>query len=388
MKICVIGPSKYFFSGVTAHTIFLANALSKQNNVSVILLRKLLPEILYPGKKHLNNQNYTINFFKNIDVYDGMDWCSPRSWLSAFRFIKHKHPCAIIMLWWTSSVSHMLLLLVIINRLFIGSKLIIEMHEILDPLEERVLPIKIYARIMRKLILQNADAITVHSNPIKTQIANTLGINKQKIFVKPFGAYEDYKRYYDRDLLQSTLHIEEKFIILSFGSIRRYKGIPYMVKAFSALPESIALNSRLIIVGEDWGEENELYDLILASPYRDKITFIPHFVSDEMIPKYFSIADVIVLPYLQTCGSGVASISMTYGKPIIATEIETMKGFLNGYDGAFFTPLRDSIAISILYQELYKKKQSEGIPVYAFPQASWHEIAMQYENIIKMSDKI
>ena len=42
-----------------------------------------------------------------------------------------------------------------------------------------------------------------------------------------------------------------------------------------------------------------------------------------MISKYFPVANVIVLPYLRTAGSGVANIAMAYGKPIITSDIET-----------------------------------------------------------------
>jgi len=49
MKICVVGPSKRFFSGITNQTIFLSNALAKRNQVSVLFLRNLLPRRLFPG---------------------------------------------------------------------------------------------------------------------------------------------------------------------------------------------------------------------------------------------------------------------------------------------------------------------------------------------------
>jgi len=42
MNISTIGPSKRFFSGISAYTICLANALSEDNDVSALLLRCLL----------------------------------------------------------------------------------------------------------------------------------------------------------------------------------------------------------------------------------------------------------------------------------------------------------------------------------------------------------
>lgn len=382
MKVCIVGPSKYFFSGITAHTIFLANALAKHNKVSVILLRKLLPQFFYPGKSHIGRKDYSIDFSSEIDAYEGMDWNSPLSWFRAYRFLKQHKPDAIIMLWWTSSVAHMQVFLALANKLRIGAKLILEIHETIDPLEESILPIRLYSRLAGTLLMRRADAFAAHSTSAKNQIAQIYGINEDKIFVKAFGLYENYKYDYDKNLAKKEIGIEEKFIILSFGSIRKYKGIPYLAKAFSALPESIASNSRLVIAGEDWGDDDELRRLIESSPYRHKMTFNPHFVPDDMIPKYFSAADVVVLPYLRTCGSAVANITMAYGKPIITSDLETLRECLEGYQGAWFAPVGDSSAIKERLLEIYEKQNSGEAMPYNPPQNTWDEIASKYEETI------
>jgi len=384
MKICVVGSSKRFFSGITAHTIFLANALAEQNEVSVILLRKLLPQFLYPGRKHIGKDDYLIEFAKNVDIYEGMDWNSPLSWFRAYRFLKQRSPDAIIMLWWTSSVAHMQLFLAWSNKFRVGAKLILEMHETIDPLEERILPIRLYAKVAGRLLMRTADAFTAHSTSAKDQIAQTYGINRGKIFVKPFGLYENYKRDYDKGLAKKELGIEEQFVILNFGSIRKYKGVPYLAKAFSALPEAVARNSRLVIAGEDWGDDNELSNLIESSPYKQKITFNPNFVPDEMVPAYFSAADVVVLPYsdiFASAGSAVAQIAMAYGKPIITSNFETMRECLQDYEGAFFTPTGDSMAIAEGIAKLYERTNSGGAIIYEPPHDTWAKIARQYEEI-------
>lgn len=383
MKICVVGSSKRFFSGITAHTIFLANALAKQNEVSAILLRNLLPRFLYPGKKHVGRDDYLVEFATNVNIYEGMDWNSPLSWFRAYRFLKHHRPDAIIMLWWTSSVAHMQLFLAWANKFKIKAVLILEMHETIDPLEERILPIRLYAKVAGRLLMRMADAFTAHSTSAKDQIERIYGINKDRIFVKPFGLYEGYKRDYHKDLARKELGVEEQFVILNFGSIRKYKGIPYLVKAFSALPETIAHNSRLVIAGEDWGDDDELGRVIESSPYKHKITFNPHFVPDEMVPKYFSAADVVVLPYLRTSGSAVASIAMAYGKPIITSDLETMRECLEGYQGAWFAPTGGSSAIRERLLEVYEKYSSGEAVLYKPTQNTWDKIATHYEGIVE-----
>lgn len=389
MNISIIGPSKKFFSGLSAYTICLANALSKSNEVSVVLLRNLLPRFLYPGKGHLGRQDYSLDFLPAIKTYDGLDWNSPRSWFRAYRFLKRQGPEVIVMQWWTSSVVHMQLFLAIANRLRIKARLILEMHEIVDPLEESILPIRLYSRIMGRLLMNRADAFVVHSASVKDKVAEIYHLSQDKISVIPHGLYEHYQRDYAREAVKQELGIKEEFVILYFGLIRKYKGVPYLVEAFDKLPQDIARYSRLIIAGEDWGDETSLAGRIDSSPYREQITYKPEFVPDGMIPKYFSAADVVVLPYLRTAGSGVASIAMAHGKPMITSDLETMRECLAGYEGAVFVPPGDSAAISERLLEMYGQCQSGKSMIYSPPQNTWDEIARQYEGIIaKISGRL
>jgi len=382
-KICIVGSSKRFFSGLTTHTIFLANALAKRNQVSVILLRNLLPRFLYPGKGHVGKSNYLVDFDPELDVYSGMDWNSPRSWYGAYKFIKQHQPDAIIMLWWTSSVAHMELFLVLANRLKIKSKLILEMHEVVDPLEESILPIRLYSRLAGRMIMKRAAAFTTQSSSAKNQVAQIYKLDERRIFVVPVGLYQDYKRVSDKNTSKKELGIEEEFVILYFGMIRKYKGVPCLVEAFNRLPQDIARHSRLVIAGEDWGDETSLASMVDSSPYKGQITYRPEFVPDDMIPKYFSIADVVVLPYLRTAGSAVANIALAYGKPIITSELETMRECLEDYEGAMFTPVGNSAAIAQKLTEIDTQYKSGKAMVYNPPQNTWDEIAREYEQIIE-----
>lgn len=383
MNICIIGPSKKFFSGLSAYTICLTNALSKHNNVSVALLRNLLPQFLYPGKNHLNRQDYSLNFLPRVEIYDGLDWNSPPSWARACRFLKQQKIDVLVMQWWTSSVAHMQLFLAIANRLKIKAKLVLEMHEVVDPLEESILPIRLYSRIMGKLLVREIDAFVVHSNSVVSQVTQVYHINPSRVFAIPHGLYDAYHRNYDRQSAIDELGIREEFVILYFGMIRKYKGVPYLIEAFNKLPQEIACHSRLVIVGEDWGDETSPGNVVNSSPYKEQISYKPQFVPDEMIPKYFSAADVVVLPYLRTAGSGVANIAMAYGKPIVTSDLETMRECLADYKGASFAPVGDSEAIAEKLRGIYARHKSGKLPLYSPPQNTWDEIARRYEKIIE-----
>jgi glycosyltransferase involved in cell wall biosynthesis len=383
MKICVIGSSKRFFSGITNQTIFLANALSKRNEVTVILLRNLLPSILFPGRRHIGKNQYVTDFAPGVAIYDGMDYNSPLSWWRAYRFLRKHKPDAIVMLWWTSAVAHMQVLLRSMNSCTIHAKTVLEMHEVVDPLEERIFPLRIYSRLTGHWLVRKVDACTTKSEFNKKRVARIYGITENKINVVPHGLYEDYIKTPDKKESKESLGISEEFIILHFGLIRHYKGVQYLIKAFNALPRDVAECSRLLVVGEIWEERVELQQMVDCSPYKDRVSLISEYVADDMIPKYFSVSDIVVLPYLRTAGSGVAHLAMTYGKSIILSELETLRETVGNYPGAVFTPVEDSAAIRDKLLEAFYNKKSKGDIQYTAIHPSWDDIACQYEAIIK-----
>lgn len=382
MKICVVGPSKRFFSGVTNQTVYLANALSKRNEVSVILLRNLLPRRLFPGREHVGKEQYVADFLPHIAVYDGMDYNSLVSWLGAYRFLKKNKPDAIVMLWWTSSVAHMQIALRLMNRCSVKARNVLEMHEVVDPLEERILPLRLYSRLAGRRLVRGSDICTAKSDFNRAQIAEIYGISPDKTAVVPHGLYENYERSIDKDQAKKELGIKEEFVILYFGLIRHYKGVLDLIKAFDRLPQDVAQRSRLLIVGEVWEEHDVLRNQIEISPYREQITLEARYVADSLIPVYFSSADAVALPYLRSAGSGVAHLAMTYGKPVIVSDVPALMETLGGYPGSIFVKPGNSDAICESIETIYQAFVSGKELRYTCNHDSWDDIARRYESII------
>ncbi len=375
MHICIVGPSKRFLSGISYYTLRLANALSTSSRVSVICFRKLLPEFLFPGRRHIGKNLTSLSFLSEVTVFEGMDYNNPLTWYQAYRHLRNTKPDVIILQWWTSSVSHMHLLLKFMGSM-LNSKLIIEFHEVIDPLEDNILPLRIYSRLMGKLLRRNISAYIVHSNSDKILVAERYGINPKKIHVIPHGLYDHYKAIENKKA-KETLNIKENFVILYFGLIRKYKGVSFLIKAFEELPQHLVQKSRLLIVGEIWDERQKLLNQIAVSPYKEKITLVDEYVPDDMIPIYFSAANLVVLPYTRASQSGIAHIAMCFGKPVIASEVGGLKESLRRYEGTFFVPPEDSHALA---EEILKHVKSQKI--YNIPALGWDRIKEQYFNII------
>lgn len=383
LRICIVGPSKYYYSGLSVHTILLANAIGRRHAVSVLLLRRFLPRSLYRGRGNVGRDDHAVAFDPRIDVYDGIDWNSARSWIGAWRFVTRKKPEFIIAPWWTASVAHLELMLVVIARL-IGAAIVLDIHEVLDPLEQTIAPVRIYARFMRRLIWGCAGRLVVHSFAARDELMRAFDLDESRVAVVPFGLYGQYSSSpRSKDEAREVLGVQERFVILHFGSLRKYKGTALLVKAFGELPVVCAKHSRLVIVGDDWGEGTEIARLVQESPYASNITFSPRFIPDETASLYFAAADVVVLPYLRSLGSGVAQIAMATGKTIIVSDIPTLRECLESYPRAAFVPPGDASAICRALFDLYQLPVPADSPLGPpLIEKSWEEAAGRMESVL------
>lgn len=375
MEISIFGPSKKFLSGVSYYTIRLSNALSEFADVKAILFRHMLPRRLFPGWKRVGKELTKLKFVEKVKVYEILDWYNPWTWIKAYGIAKDSD--AVIFQWWTSSVAHMYVFIEFLNKISKEVPIIVEFHEVVDPLESSILPIRIYSRFIGKAIRRFANHYVVHSKADKQLICKVYNISSEKVTVIPHGVYDHYERV-EKDKAKELLDIEEDFVILFFGLLRPYKGVKYLIKAFELLPKDVIENSRLLIVGETW-EDKESVIIAEKSKYRCKITIINRYVPDDEVSLYFSIADVLVLPYTRASQSGVAHIAMSFGLPIIATNVGGLKESLSKYDGTIFVETKNSKNIADAILEVYNNKRK----LYTPPdELKWENIAKKWMQLL------
>jgi glycosyltransferase involved in cell wall biosynthesis len=376
-KVCIAGPSKRFTSGISYYTIKLANAMSDPYQVSVICFRQLLPTFLFPGKDHVGKNISSLDFNSKVNVFDGMDYNNPFTWLSAYRFLKQQKPDVIILQWWTSSVAHMHTLLKLFANLTCKPKIIIEFHEVVDPFEESIFPIRVYSKFTGKLLRKNLNAYITHSESDRELVAQRYNIDPASIYVVPHGLYDQYGSPLDNDKAKRQLSVEEEFVILSFGLIRKYKGVTHLIKAFEQLPGEILQKSRLLIVVEIWDDRKEIMDQIAASPFKDKITLLDEYIPDDRVSLYFSAADVVVLPYMRASQSGIAHIAMVFGKPVVVSRVGGLQESMADYNGTFFVEPGNIHEITTEIAKQFGSKEK-----YETPERTWDTTLKYYNEVI------
>jgi len=133
--------------------------------------------------------------------------------------------------------------------------------------------------------------------------------------------------------------------ILFFGTVRPYKGLEVLVEAFDRLCEQQPGRWRLIVVGEPWEGWRLPFDKVAASPNRTAIETVARYVRDEEIPEYFSRADVVALPYLESSASGPLHLTMAAGLPVVVTAVGGLGYAVSEYKGAVLVPPADPAAL-------------------------------------------
>jgi glycosyltransferase involved in cell wall biosynthesis len=373
IRVVIIGPSTRFLSGVSYYTIRLSNALADVTEVEALLFRNMLPKRLFPGWKRVGEELTTQTFDTRVNVYEILDWYNPLTWLSASRRVQDAD--VIVMQWWTSSVAHMYFVLELLNSR--RRPIVIEFHEVVDPLEGSILPVRVYSKLIGRLIRRLATWYVVHSNADKELISTNYGIAKEAITVIPHGMYDHYQKM-ERTMVKSTLGVREEFVILFFGLLRPYKGVKYLIQAFESLPEDMVKRSRLLIVGETW-EDKESQKLASGSEFSGNITVVDRYVRDAELSLYLSAADVLVIPYVRASQSGVAHIGMAFGLPIIAAEVGGLKESLGKYDGTVFVRPRNAGAITKALMQVFAERKGFEPPL----ELRWTEIAQKWLNLIE-----
>jgi len=341
-RVCVVGSGMRFLSGISFHTLRVANALARSCEVSVILMRQLLPTRLYPGWQRVGANLTQLQYDPGVRVFDGVDWYWLPSMLRALLFLKRERPDVVLFQWLSGTVLHSYLLLALAARL-LGARVVIEFHEVLDPGEAKLPLVHAYVRLFAPLMVRLAHGFVVHSEYDGKLLQSHYDLRQQPVTVIPVGPLLHY---------QSTSGEQEHRTVptsccnlLFFGLIRPYKGLEDLIRAFDTLSENEVTKYWLTIVGETWEGWTLPADLINQSQHRDRITFVNRYVSDEEAVEFFAGADAVVLPYRRSSASGPLHIAMNCGLPVVVTRIGCMIEAVAGYGGAIVVPPDDPTAL-------------------------------------------
>jgi D-inositol-3-phosphate glycosyltransferase len=229
------------------------------------------------------------------------------------------------------------------------------------------------------------DRIFVHTNKMKQELISDFGVPEDKIVMIPFGINNAVPATpLNGDEARRKLGLcPDNKVILFFGNIAPYKGLKFLVQAFSVISkEDPAI--RLVIAGRPKGAKNyweEIQQTIARSHSNDRVIKKIEYIPDDEIEVYFKAADVLVMPYVSIFQSGVLFLSYSFGLPVIATDVGSLKEeIVEGKNGIICEPENPRALLlaiqnyfqSNLYHDLNSRRRN--IQDLAKAKHSWDEV--------------
>ena len=233
----------------------------------------------------------------------------------------------------------------------LGIKVVITVHDVEAFVAELSKP---YAA---KICYMLSDRIIAHNNWIANELKSKFNISSQKISIIPHGNFINYIGIVPNKVdARKRLKIKKNSkAILFFGQIKKVKGLDLLLKA---MPEVIKKHPDilLIIAGKEWKDDYSIYKHIidqydLNSYCIEKIQYIPN----KDVPFYYAAADLVVLPYRQIYQSGVLIMAMSYGKPVLASNLEGMKEIISDNETGFLFESGKVNSLSNRLVEIFNK---------------------------------
>jgi glycosyltransferase involved in cell wall biosynthesis len=327
---------------------------SRGTEVDILTFRVQYPAWLFPGKSQFRGGDPPAG----LHIERALNTLNPLNWIRVGRRIRREAPDAVILKYWTPLMAPCFGTIArVAKRHGANTKFLVQLDNI-TPHEN-----KWWDRPLNKYFIHSMDGFIYMSEEVGRQLAR-FNTTKPSLY-SPHPIFDHFGKPLPREEAARQLGLDPDCqYALFFGLVRPYKGLDILLEAWATLKDT-SPKRKLIIAGEFYENPEKYKTQIKNLGLTDQIILHDHFIHDNQIPPYFSLADTLILPYRSATQSGVTQIAMHFNTPIIATRVgglpETIK---DGITGLLADPNPQSIAdaIQTLYSPGTLQKLRANIP--------------------------
>lgn len=348
MNLVLVGPTYPYRGGISHYTTLLYRALSQQHDVRIFSFAWQYPRWLFPGKSDRDPSRMPLQ----ADALYPLTPLTPSSWWRTAAAIVAYRPTAVIIAWWhpywapSFGVLARLLRRADVRVYYICHNILPHERHWWDGL-----PVQ--------FALSPAEACIVHSHADAQALQQILP--QMPVYTSFLPTYRDLANTTQKsndeknDNMRSNLGLPPgKPVVLFFGLVRAYKGLPILLQALAQTP----LPLHLLVVGEFWEPVEDCWAKIRMLGLGEKVTVINEYVPNEDIASYFHVADVLVAPYLEASQSAVIQLALGLGVPVIASAVGGIPDVIEDEVNGLLVPPNDPTALSQALQRYFNESWS------------------------------
>ncbi len=319
-KIVLIGPTYPYRGGNALFMTHLYSALKDAYDIHFINYKVLYPSLLFPGTTQYDESEEHFEKVPSVRLINSMN---PFSWLKTARHINSLSPDLVVFDWWQPyfgpchyGISTMLTKELKNKVLFITENVISHEARWID-------------KILTNLGLSNAQKFLALSKKVVEDIQPIA--KERPVFRSELPVYGWYSVNDTLDLGKEKETLGFKAtdtVLLFFGYVRQYKGLDILIDAFAELVKSNP-DFKLLVAGEFYDKPDAYFKQIKELGIEDKVKVVNQFIPNEGVAKYFSLSEVVVLPYRSATQSGILNIAYGYHKPVVITNVGGLSEFVD-----------------------------------------------------------
>jgi glycosyltransferase involved in cell wall biosynthesis len=186
-------------------------------------------------------------------------------------------------------------------------------------------------------VIQQSSAIIVHGQSLSCLLARMDSRQLGRTHVFP---HIPLWRYWHATDAERPKTRSQSQVVLFFGRISEYKGLQHLLDAAPIVQKHIP-DLRVIIAGSG--------DVANYQPAIDSLQFVElrnRFTPLEETAELFSMADLLVLPYVEASQSGVLMAALPFAIPVVVTNVGEIGETVTSHGLGLVVPPGDALALA------------------------------------------
>lgn len=194
-------------------------------------------------------------------------------------------------------------------------------------------------RALWRAVYATPSALIAHTDDTAARLTAELAVAPERVTVLSHGDFSYLRAHAPPSAPPPPTDL------LFFGLVGRYKGLDVLLRALPSVRAALP-GVGLRVVGRPHGDLAPERALIAELGLADAVDLRLGWVDEAAIPGHFAAARVVVLPYRRISQSGVAVAALTFGRPVVASDVGGVGELVRASGGGLLVAPEDPVALA------------------------------------------
>ena len=228
----------------------------------------------------------------------------------------------------------------------------------------------------------------VHTEEGRRQLIER-GASPQYVHMIPAGVPDPLPADSEGRAFREKFNLGERRLITLFGYTANTKGYEVVLEALPQIPQDVAF----VIAGGPRNPDQEEYikelmSQVAARGLEDRV-FYTGYLTDPEVAEAMCASEIVMAPHTLATGSYSVMIPLSYGKPVVASDLAIFREIQERGGGVQLFANRDPAALAhaivdLLANDSRRAKLAERALIYARSH-SWPEIARRTAEVYRLA---